>query len=267
MVNEVLEGVNTSKMSLDELRTFVKEVLWPEMEKQWEESEFEVCKDNEGNIIYAPYSEHYFGLSSDKAVKMSISPEVLKYKNLQNVVIIDDHELCEKETMDWYDDSDYENGTDAFVKTEEMSLDEIKTYFSNIKDKMEDKYGDSWRFFVTDDMCIFAREICSECGGIKGAGSDMECAHEISKEILENYNTVGELAEALGIELSIATNSLDCECNDFFCENCEDKYSFEEMYKEIDVDGEILRFCSEECYKEWKESNDYLNKDDETDEE
>ena len=127
---------------------------------------------------------------------------------------------------------------------------------------MNNKYGDLWGFFLTDDMCIFARQICSECGGIKGLGSDMECAHEISKEILENYSTVNELADALGMEMIFASNCPDCECNEFFCENCGDNCSFDEMYKEIEVDGEMVRFCSEECYEEWEETNGYLNEED-----
>ena len=107
-VQELVKKYDTSKMSVDELTSFIKDKLAPVMDEEW--GNYEIYLNSDGDVVYAPYCDECGGLSDDEAAWVILSEEMKEYDDLEDVIVTEETDyLSNMDYLDWCTCNDEED--------------------------------------------------------------------------------------------------------------------------------------------------------------
>lgn len=106
-VSDLVKQYDTSKMSVEELDAFIHEKLAPAMKEEW--GEYEIYRNSDGDIVYAPYCDECGGLSDEKSVWVILSEEAADDPDIEDIVVTEETDYLSKMNyLDWCSCNDEE---------------------------------------------------------------------------------------------------------------------------------------------------------------
>lgn len=98
----IVKGVDTTKMSANELKTFITEKLVPAIKKEWGGRGYEIYEASDGSIVYCPYCEECGALADSEGVAVYMSCEVYENEDLEDIFTTEDVDyIGDMDNYDW----------------------------------------------------------------------------------------------------------------------------------------------------------------------